>query len=385
LPRATRGAESAPVTPYCRERARSRAAMRRGVRLPRKTSLATATDPAANAFVRAATSGLARSARNRTPRSLGSAKEENPDGRRSALQSEPAARPGGEWTRVGAEGIRADSESTHDAPEPTVADLGIGAGSGRGPMAAHVLPMLIGAGIAALRALGPRAAATLALREAARSRQFGDPSTSLGGVPPYSRTEVPRGTAADQAVLERFALFDALSARNNAEQVAVIEFKAGDYKRLGDLSVTYVGMISREKAEQLCPDLPTVQGALDAAVLSVESEGKLRRSLEPTKYGMEVHARTATTINAKGDENLRAEVYWRDGIEGESGLGSVKSDTQATPPNSKVFCIIDHKTGRKGLSPKRMLTLAAKASKLDRPQIIVMETRPSEGPPLEGP
>jgi len=252
-------------------------------------------------------------------------------------------------------------------------------------MAAHVLPMLIGAGIAALRALGPRAAATLALREAARSRQFGDPSTSLGGVPPYSRTEVPRGTAADQAVLERFALFDALSARNNAEQVAVIEFKAGDYKRLGDLSVTYVGMISREKAEQLCPDLPTVQGALDAAVLSVESEGKLRRSLEPTKYGMEVHARTATTINAKGDENLRAEVYWRDGIEGESGLGSVKSDTQATPPNSKVFCIIDHKTGRKGLSPKRMLTLAAKASKLDRPQIIVMETRPSEGPPLEGP
>jgi hypothetical protein len=249
-------------------------------------------------------------------------------------------------------------------------------------MAAHGLP-LIAAALAAIRAQAQRAAAALALREAARSRQLGDPSTSLGEVPPYSRTEVPRGIAADQAVLERFALFDALSERNNAKQIAVIEFKAGEYERLGDLSVTYVGMISREKAQQLCPDLPTVQGALDAAVLSVEWEGKLRRSLDRAKYGMEVHARTATTINARGDENLRAEVYWRDGIEGESGLGSVKSDTHATPPNSKVFCIIDHKTGRKGLSPKRMLTLAAKASKLDRPQIIVMETRPFEGPAHE--
>ena len=288
---------------------------------------------------------------------------------------------GGEWTRSGTEGIRNASEPPLGDPEPTLADLGeLRVASAGGAVSA--LRMLVAA---AIRAEAQRAAAALALREAARSRQFGDPSTSLGEVPPYSRTEVPRGIAADQAVLERFALFDALSARNNAEQIAVIEFKAGEYERLGDLSVTYVGMISREKAEQFCPDLPTVQGALDAAVLSVESEGKLRRSLEPTKYGMEVHARTAATINARGDENLRAEVYWRDGIEGESGLGSVKSDTQATPPNSKVFCIIDHKTGRKGLSPKRMLTLAAKASKLDRPQIIVMETRPSEGPPLEGP
>jgi hypothetical protein len=200
----------------------------------------------------------------------------------------------------------------------------------------------------------------------------------LGQVPPYSRTEVPRGIAADQAVLERFELFNALSERNNAEQVAVLEFKAGKYKRLGDLSVTFVGMISRKKAEQFCPDLPIVQSALDAAVMSVELEGKLRRSLEPTKYGMKVHAITAATINGRGDENLRAEVYWNDGNEDTGGLGSTKSDTQATPPNSKVFCIIDHKTGRKGLSPKRALVLAAKASRLDRPHIIVMETRPSK-------
>ena len=239
---------------------------------------------------------------------------------------------GGEWTRSGTEGIRNASEPPLGDPEPTLADLGeLRVASAGGAVSA--LRMLVAA---AIRAEAQRAAAALALREAARSRQFGDPSTSLGEVPPYSRNEVPRGIAADQAVLERFALFDALSARNNAEQIAVIEFKAGEYERLGDLSVTYVGMISREKAEQLCPDLPTVQGALDAAVLSVESEGKLRRSLEPTKYGMEVHARTAATINARGDENLRAEVYWRDGIEGESGLGSVKSDTQATPPNSKA-------------------------------------------------
>jgi hypothetical protein len=289
---------------------------------------------------------------------------------------------GGEWTGVGAEEISADSEPPPDDPQPTVADLGIGTASGRGALSANV-PISIFRAL--MRAEAQRAAAALALREAARNGQVGNPGTPLGQVPPYSRTEVPRGIAADQAVLERFEFFNALSERNSAEQVAVLEFRAGEYKRLGDLSVTFVGMISREKAQQLCPDLPIVQSALDAAVLSVEDEGKLRRSSEPTKYGMKVHARTATTINGRGDENLRAEVYWNDGIENRGGLGSVKSDTQATPPNSKVFCIIDHKTGREGLSPKRMLTLATKASKLDRSHIIVIETRPSKGLLRESP
>ena len=135
---------------------------------------------------------------------------------------------------------------------------------------------------AAMRAQAQRAAAALALREAARSRQFGDPSTSLGEVPPYSRTEVPRGVAADQAVLERFALFDALSERNNAEQVAVIEFKAGDYRRIGELPVTRVGVISREQAQQFCRHLPTVQKALDTAVKECQRNPTLR-STDPAR------------------------------------------------------------------------------------------------------
>jgi hypothetical protein len=291
---------------------------------------------------------------------------------------------GGEWTRVGAQEISADPESTHDAPEPTVADLGIGAESGRGPMAVNVLP-LIAAALAAIRAQGPRAAAAVALREAARSGQLGNPGTSLGAVPPYSRTEVPRGIAADQAVLERFAYFDALSARNNAEQIAVIEFKAGEYKRIGDLTVTRVGMLSRVEAQQLCRRLPLVQEKLDEAVEEVKDEYPLLRRTNPSVFGTYVHAWTAKKVNDLKKDDLRAEVYWRDGDMGKGGLGSVKSDTQETPRDPDLFCIIDHKTGRKGLSPKRALVLAAKASALKRKRIIVMETRPSEGALLEDP
>lgn len=93
----------------------------------------------------------------------------------------------------------------------------------------------------------------------------------------------------------------------------------------------------------------------------------------------------AIRIKALGRTDLDAEVYWLDGEPGKGGLGSVKSDAQETPADPDLFCIMDHKTGRKGLSPKRMLVLAAKASELGRKHIIVMEVRPGEGPPIEGP
>lgn len=293
---------------------------------------------------------------------------------------------GGEWTR---EGFRADSESIHDAPKPTLADLGISAGSGRGAMAVQGLP-LIAAALAAIRAQAPRAAAALALREAARS-QLGDSSISFGGAPSSTRTEVPRGTAADQAVLERFALFEALSERNNAEQVAVMEFKAGNYRRIGELQVTRVGVLSREQAEQFCPHLPTVQAALTKAMKTTELYNPGLRTSDPARFGSLVHKETAKIINAskeaipneQGERELAAEVYWLNGQEKKGGLGSVKSDAQIAPFGSDLFCIVDHKTGRKGLPPKRMLVLAAKASNQGRKRIIVMETRPFEGAPLE--
>lgn len=282
---------------------------------------------------------------------------------------------GGEWARVG-ESIRADSESTRDAPEPTVADLGISAGSGRGAMAAQGLP-LIAAALAAIRAQAPRAAAALALREAARSGQFGNPGT-LDGVPSYGRTELPRGAAADQAVLERFALFDALSARNNAEQVAVLELRAGEYGRIGDLPVTRVRVLSREQVEKSCRYLPVVQEQLDEAVKAVERERPTLRSTDPARFGSLVHAMAAIRIKALGKTDLDAEVYWLDGEPGR-GLGSVGLDAQEKPDKTELFCIYDHKTGRAGLSPKRMLELAAKAYGAGRTHIVVIEIRPKRG------
>jgi hypothetical protein len=280
---------------------------------------------------------------------------------------------GGEWTRVGAQEISADSESTHDAPEPTVADLGIGAESGRGPMAVNVLP-LIAAALAAIRAQGPRAAAAFALREAARN-QFGNPGASLGEAPTSGGAGLPRGVAADQAVLERFAYFDALSARNNAEQVAVLEFRAGEYGRIGDLPVTRVKVLSREQVQQFCRHLPIVQEQLDEAVKDVQREYPTLRSTDPARFGSLVHAMAAIRIKALGRTDLDAEVYWLDG-EPMRGLGSVGLDAQEKPPNTELFCIYDHKTGRAGLSPKRMLVLAAKAYGAGRTRIVVIETRP---------
>ena len=91
------------------------------------------------------------------------------------------------------------------------------------------------------------------MQEAARRRQLGDPGAVPDEGSPYSRTEVPRGTAAEQAVLERLALFDALSARNNDKQVAVLEFKAGEYKRLNAFF-----LLTEEPAAYNLPEAPTM-------------------------------------------------------------------------------------------------------------------------------
>lgn len=290
---------------------------------------------------------------------------------------------GGEWTRDGGEGIRADAEPAPGDPQPTLANLG--AESGRGPMMAHVPVVAAAAVAAAIRTAAQRFAAGLALREAVRNSPFGDPRASPGDGSPNSRTEVPRGIAAEQAVLERVELFNALSARNNDKQVAVLEFKAGKFERASDLTVTRVGVLSREEAQQFCRHLPTVQKQLDEAVEFVRKYNPGLQNSNPAVFGTLVHAKAALNIKALGETDLDAEVYWLEGEPGKGGLGSVRSDAQETPAKPDLFCIIDHKTGRAGLSPKRMLVLAAKASELGRENIIVMETRPFEGPPLKGP
>jgi len=216
---------------------------------------------------------------------------------------------------------------------------------------------------AAARAQAQRAAAALALRQAL-----------LNG-----RLEEARGVAAEQAVLERFALFDALSERNNARQQAVIEFRAGDYRRLGDLAVTRVAVLSRAEAQAVCRRLPAVQKALDDAVEHVETHSTVRRASNPALYGTKVHLEAARIINAMGEKNFRAEVYWLAGDIGKGGLGSVKMDAQEEPADKTTLCIYDGKTGKEGLSPKRMLDLARGGWAKGRTRIVVMEVRPTKG------
>ena len=105
--------------------------------------------------------------------------------------------------------------------------------------------------------------------------------------------------ARQKEIGEGFARYETLSALNNADRRAIIEFKAHAYRsdKKGKLTLESVRVVDRKEAEKFCPGLEVVQLLADKAALAVQEE---RRVLTPQQYGNAVHSYVEHAINGPG-------------------------------------------------------------------------------------
>ena len=223
----------------------------------------------------------------------------------------------------------------------------------------------------------------------------------IGGRPPGRIYRTPSDIARQNAARERaeeaarqkeiregFARYETLSALNNADRRAIIEFKAHVYRsdKKGKLTLESVRMVDRKEAEKLCPGLETVQDFADKAALAVQEK---RLVLTPQQYGNAVHSWVEHAINGKGgtDEpnnpDFMAEMSVAKTFE-ETGKrvyrgqkGSLRYDIFENV-NIERLCIHDLKTGPTGMSDERREEIATTAARMKpRGRVVVTEVRPT--------
>jgi hypothetical protein len=144
----------------------------------------------------------------------------------------------------------------------------------------------------------------------------------------------------NSAVDAGLAAYSWLSALNSAGKRAIIGFNARDYRGATKiLDLADIRLLDREQVGQACPKLGEVQSLTDKAAAVVQPQ---RSFLTAGQYG------------------------------------TIRIDVFEEAPNQTV-CVYDIKTGKRGLSPARMLEIATKvfAAYNDVKRIIITEIRPS--------
>ena len=206
-----------------------------------------------------------------------------------------------------------------------------------------------------------------------------------------------------QAIQSALTLFAALSALNNADRRTAIALKAREYHADGSgrLILHSVRVLDRDEVRDNCPKLEDVQKLTDKAAAEVQKDGA---SLKPSAYGTAVHKYVEDKLNGLGgtkkpkDPNFMAEpsflkTYEETGevlkptlitvngqtIEVRRGQkGSIRVDVYEKVSDDRV-CVYDIKTGRSGLSYKRIHEIAAAVAEKygKEARFIIIEIRPT--------
>lgn len=111
-----------------------------------------------------------------------------------------------------------------------------------------------------------------------------------------------------------------------------------------------------------------------------EVKAKYGDSLSPQAFGTAVHMNLKEQVGSLRDPNFRAEVSVLKSLDETYGTkNSARIDVFENVRNGTV-CVYDIKTGKAGLSPKRILEISTKVyeSFNSAQRIVVIEIRPAK-------
>ena len=187
----------------------------------------------------------------------------------------------------------------------------------------------------------------------------------------------PRRLAIQKAIETGLAFYTWLSARNGRDSQAVITFNASEFKPdgRGELDLSDVKLLDRDKVDAACPRLGEVQERTDRAADAIRRSG---RYLPPAEFGTAVHTNLKQQITDLRDPNFRAEIsYVKNQEENYGRKDSIRIDVLENVGDGTV-CVYDIKTGRRGLSVARTAEIATNVFKAyeGTQRIIVSEIRP---------
>lgn len=187
----------------------------------------------------------------------------------------------------------------------------------------------------------------------------------------------PRRLALQKALESGLALYTWLSARNGRDSQATITFNASEFRPdgRGELDLSDVKLLDRDKVDAACPRLGEVQERTDRAADAI---GRTGRYLPPAQFGTAVHSNLKKQIEDLNDRNFRAEVsYVKNQEENYGRKDSIRIDVLENVGDGTV-CVYDIKTGRRGLSVARTAEIATNVFKAfpGTQRFVVSEVRP---------
>lgn len=175
----------------------------------------------------------------------------------------------------------------------------------------------------------------------------------------------------------KLGLYNELSVHNGANQQAVIEFRAAQYRR-DTVDVSLVAVLSRSELGDRCPLRQEVQNLTDEAVAEIRGDGI---AMSPQQFGTAVHTLLAKKIEGLKNPDLHAEISFLKGKEEGYGVKDTIRIDALERVKPDTACIHDVKTGRRPLSFPRMLEMVVNAQKMYNGAIrhfIVTEVRPTK-------
>jgi hypothetical protein len=198
---------------------------------------------------------------------------------------------------------------------------------------------------------------------------------------PPTRIKLPGGLGILGLAAE--IIYSYLSKDNNDKQRTILSFTSHEFHRDGDGSFTFNGVqvLTGEEIKKECGELEKVQKYTDEAFNEVK---KYTKQLSPQQFGTAVHKLV--------ENKMKADPELKDVVEVEKSFanddrppedvyygadGTFRLDVYYKV-NDNTICIDDIKTGRKGLSYKRMLELVESATRGNKniKKVIITQVRP---------
>lgn len=189
---------------------------------------------------------------------------------------------------------------------------------------------------------------------------------------------VARRIPAVAIALAAYEFYERLSQLNSDKQQAVAVFNSREYRpgEPGSLTLTQVGVLTREETQNACPGLVDVERMSQQATRDSEDN---RPDLRQPYRGTDIHKRMSESVKNDASGRFQAEISFlkSNGADARYGTrGSVRIDVFENLNNGTI-CVYDLKTGTARFDPERGLEIAATVYKQYRAakRIVITEVR----------